>query len=187
MYCSFYLQHPWYDLVVVFFFVVSRQDTQDKGDPGSAIGILTRSNPCRGNEKAVAEMRDMSTAKGHSVRLLEAQRVGREQISVPFRCHLPIRSFFFFWLHGFYNSEGLQFCYISFTLYDCFLWQTWKIQQGKPWHRTQVWGSIKMTGYDGKPRVQSQMHGCEVSCLCQVGPSHDPGALLSAFDCHTQN
>lgn len=36
--------------------------------------FLTRSNPCRGNKKAVAEMRDMSTAEGHSVRLLEAQR-----------------------------------------------------------------------------------------------------------------
>lgn len=36
------------------------------------LAFLTRSNPCRENEKAVAEMRDMSTAEGHSVRLLEA-------------------------------------------------------------------------------------------------------------------
>lgn len=63
--------------------------------------FLTRSNPCRGNKKAVAEMRDMSTAEGHSVRLLEAQRAGKgADLSA---CQMPPNKYIVFLLFFFFG------------------------------------------------------------------------------------
>lgn len=104
----------------------------------------------------------------------ESWEANRSQCPLGITCQYIV-----FWLLGFYNSEGLHFCYISYTIYGYFLWRTWKVQLGKPWHVTQAWGSLKRTGCDVKPRVQSQTHGCEASTLWSWPLTWPPGSSVS--------